>query len=149
MKIPLPETREGRLALTMVVVSLLLLMRLVSVQTQLDAKPEIEDTKKVNKKKGPSHTETFTKINPDGSKEIRKVKDEGPSETNSETTHKETPVVRLPTRYVGVALSPLDYQRPRVSVGITVHGRLDLGGYWDTKRRLDDGALGLEARYRF
>lgn len=59
------------------------------------------------------------------------------------------PDAPLPYRYVGVALQPLDWQHPRVSAGFAVGRHLDLGAYWDSARRLNDGALGAEARGRF
>lgn len=59
------------------------------------------------------------------------------------------PDAPLPYRYIGVALTPLEWKHPRVSAGFAVGRHLDLGAYWDSSRRIDDGALGAEARGRF
>ena len=55
----------------------------------------------------------------------------------------------VPYRYIGLSLTPLDWKRPRVSAGFALGRNLDAGAYWDSSRRLNDGALGAEARARF
>lgn len=55
----------------------------------------------------------------------------------------------LPYRYIGLAATPADYRHPRISAGIALGRHLDVGGYWDSARRLNDGALGAEARAHF
>lgn len=130
-------------------------------QAALDARPLVEDFKADARvedvRRDPVTIKRRTETTkPDGTKKV--VDSEriigavaSHTETKSESAHKETPVAPafVPTRYVGAALTPLDWQHPRISAGLTFHGRLDLGGYWDTARRLNDGALGLESRYRW
>ena len=128
-------------------------------QAQLDARPATEDfradTRTEDVRRGPSVVERHVKILPDGTKTIDSKRSSGAVETHveakSEASHKETPaLVWRPTRYVGAALTPLDWQHPRISAGITTAGgRLDLGAYWDTARRLNDGAIGGEGRLRW
>lgn len=68
----------------------------------------------------------------------------------SRDTHPACPdPLRPPTRYVGAGWSPLDERRPRIRAGGTLFGRLDLGGYYDTAKTPAQGALGIEAAYRF
>ena len=55
----------------------------------------------------------------------------------------------VPYRYIGLSVTPLDWKHPRVSAGFALGRNLDAGAYWDTARRLNDGALGAEARGRF
>lgn len=130
-------------------------------QAIIDAKPLVEDFKAdariENVRRDPVTIKRRTETTkPDGTKKVVDSERiigavDSHLETKSESSHKETPIApsRAPTRYVGAALTPLDWQHPRISGGLTFAGRLDLGAYWDTARRLTDGALGLETRYRW
>lgn len=93
---------------------------------------------------------------PDGTETTRTVTDRSPetvtTDKDREKERTETPpqVASVnPYRYIGLALTPLDWKRPRVSAGFTLWRHVDAGAYWDTSRRLNDGALGAEARARF
>lgn len=153
--------RLPRSAYVIAVLSLLLLWAgkvIVVQQTQLDARPLTEDVKldarTEDVRRGPVEISRTTTVAPDGTKTtvaVRKIAaEERHTAASTESAHKETPVpVWRPTRYVGASLTPLDWQHPRISAGVTYGGRLDLGVYWDTARRLNDGALGAETRYRF
>jgi len=153
--------RLPRSAYVIGLLSLLLLWagKVITVQqTLLDAKPLVEehkvDARTEDVRRGPVKKVKTTTTLPDGTKTTTTTTDSGPVEIHKdvklEVARKETPVaVRVPTRYVGASLTPLDWQHPRISAGLTFHGRLDLGAYWDTARRLNDGALGLESRYRW
>lgn len=77
---------------------------------------------------------------------------EGGEETTASRSLRETPVGPEPaakTGYIGLALDPFEYRKPRFSAGVTLADRLDLGGYWDSRRALNDGAVGVESRLRF
>lgn len=94
---------------------------------------------------------------PDGTVTTRTTTDKAPETT---TTDKAKDVERvevppqvadapLPYRYIGVALTPLDWDHPRASAGFAIGRHLDVGIYWDTALRFNDGAVGAEARGRF
>lgn len=82
-------------------------------------------------------------------KVVERVIERGERRTETVKEHSERPVClperRAPTRYVGVALAPDAWQKPRISGGLTFADRLDVGGYFDSHY----SALGLESRYRF
>lgn len=55
------------------------------------------------------------------------------------------PAPRPKTRYAGLAAAPDAWRRPRVSAGLTLADRLDLGAYYDSRY----AAFGLETRVRW
>ena len=94
---------------------------------------------------------------PDGTITTRTTTDKAPETVSTDKAKEvervevppQVPDAPLPYRYIGVALTPLDWKHPRVSAGFALGRNLDVGAYWDAARRFYDGALGAEARGRF
>ncbi len=94
---------------------------------------------------------------PDGTTTTNTTTDKAPETTTTDKAKEadrvevppHMPDAPLPYRYIGVAMTPLDWKHPRASAGFAIGRHFDLGVYWDTARRFNDGALGAEARGRF
>lgn len=93
---------------------------------------------------------------PDGTVTTRTTTDKAPETTvtdnSKEVERLEVPPAvpqAIPYRYIGLSLTPTDWRHPRVSAGFAIGRHLDAGAYWDSSRRIDDGAVGAETRARF
>jgi hypothetical protein len=129
--------------------------------TALRARPAVKFRDRIVEKrvvvKGPVRIVKEVVKAPDGTETTRTTTDRAVETVNvdkdSEKERVEVPPqvpdAPLPYRYIGVALTPLDWKHPRASAGFAIGRHLDLGVYWDTARRFNDGAVGAEARGRF
>lgn len=138
---------------------------IATLRAALEAKPAVQervvykDRVVFKRVEGPTRTETRTVIAPSGDRVIEKVvyKDrvvvERDSEKAGETARVETPNCppekHLPTRYLGLGLDPLRYEKPRLRAGLTFWNRLDVGAAYDTRFAPTNGAAQLEAAWRF
>lgn len=165
LRLPLLPHKDTILVGTIAILTFMLWQAgqgLERLQAQLDARPLVTDHKvdarTEDYRRGPTKTVRKTVVAPDGTKTTETTREvaaeERHTEAKTETLHTETPIA-LPqaparTRYVGLALNPFHYTRPRLSAGLTFwDGRLDAGAYWDSKLPWDNGAFGAETRYRF
>ena len=126
----------------------------------LRARPAVEFRDRVVEKRvvvrGPVRVVKEVVKAPDGTETTRTTTDRAgetvTTDKDREKERTETPpqvAAAVPYRYIGLALTPLDWKRPRISAGFALGRNLDAGAYWDSSRRLKDGALGAEARARF
>lgn len=150
---PLPRSTYVIAALS---VMLLWAGKVITVQqTQLDARPLVEDFKADARvedvRRAPVTIKRRTETTkPDGTKKVVDSERiigavDSHVEATSEVSHKETPAAapRARTRYVGVGVDPLNYLAlPRLRAGVTVFGAVDVGVAYDKR-------FWLEAAYRF
>jgi hypothetical protein len=126
----------------------------------LRARPTVEFRDRVVERRvvvrGPVRVVKSVVKAPDGTITTNTTTDKAPETTSvdkaKEAERVETPPQapnRVQYRYVGLSLAPTDWRRPRVSLGVSLGRNLDVGAYWDTARRLSDGAVGAEGRARF
>lgn len=161
--------RRHEVVLGLLAVALLLLytagVKIHALKAALAARPEVDAASESHTFKGPTLTKEkvrrFTRPPAPGEpkdcpavnvEEVERETLEGAQESHASSSRHEKPVGPEPaakTLYAGVALGPLAYQKPRFSAGVTLADRLDLGGYWDSRRALNDGAVGVETRLRF
>jgi hypothetical protein len=126
------------------------------LKAQLAARPEIlvtaVDTRSEDVRRGPVTITRKTTTTPQGVKTVESTREIGAVETHTEAKRedakKETPVQAAPerarTRYVGLAVNPLDYARvPRFRGGVTLWSAVDLGVATDFRH------LWVESSYRF
>lgn len=167
--LPLPKSNEGKLALFSTVASLVLLVLLTRAQTQLDAKPVVEDFKvdarTEDVRRGTVAIKRKSVTEPDGTKTVESERIIGPVEShttsNAESSRRETPIgllARPRTRYAGLSVPIAAFAQPRlarptVSLGLTIWGAWDGGLGIDTAKMAKPTdlpeALRLETRYRF
>lgn len=146
----LPSRSELELA-GLVVIALLLALflnerRKVAMRDAIiAARPAVEERVQLVRTEAPARVVTKYLEG----KVVERVIERGERRTETVKEHSERPACpaerRAPTRYVGVALAPDAWQKPRISGGLTFADRVDLGGYYDSRY----SALGVETRYRW
>lgn len=135
-------------------------LKLRAAELALATKPKVEYVKQIFEKTvttaGPERVVEKIREIPGGERIIERVvyRDTVKTETGTETKvdRKEEaacPPAASRKRYVGLALDPLNTQRPRLRAGLTIWNRFDLGGAYDSRFAPNQGALQIEAAYRF
>lgn len=128
--------------------------------TALRARPTVEFRDRIVEKRmvvrGPVRIVKDVVKAPDGTITTRTTTDKGIETTNvdkaKDSERTETPpqvLDAIPYRYIGLSAAPEDWKHPRVSAGFALGRHLDAGAYWDSARRINDGAFGAEVRGRF
>ena len=124
----------------------------------LQARPRVEFVERVVEKRvivrGPVRIIKDVVKAPDGTITTRTTTDRSAETVTSDkardTERTEAPAAAAsPGRYVGLSVNPLDWKRPRIGAGLAIGAHLDMGAYWDSTRKLNDGAIGAETRIRF
>jgi len=124
----------------------------------LQRRPQVEFVERVVEKRvivrGPVRIIKDVVKAPDGTITTRTTTDRAAETVTSDkardTERTEAPAASAaPSRYVGLSANPLDWKRPRIGAGLALGAHLDVGAYWDSTRKLDDGAIGAETRIRF
>lgn len=146
----LPSRSEAELAGLVVIVFLAALFlnergKVATRDAIIAARPAVEERTHIVRVEAPA--KVITKYLE--GKVVERTIERGERRTETGSERSERPACpaerRAPTRYIGVALAPDAWQKPRVSGGLTFAERLDLGAYYDSRY----SATGVETRYRW
>ena len=141
---PLPRSVYAIVGLSLALIAACLHIR--SLRATIAARPTVQDRIITKTVQGPTKTEVRTIIKPGGERIEERIVYVESKVTDRATEHSEAPApIRLKTRYAGVRVDLLDYERPTLRAGLTVWGTYDLGATFDTRNMRP----GIEAAWRF
>lgn len=140
----LPRSYYTIAALSVLLIAAIIHIR--NLQGALAAKPTVQDRIITKTIQGPTKTEVRTIVKPGGERIEERIVYVESKTTERENEHSEAPQgIKLKTRYAGVRVDLLDYERPTLRAGLTVWGTYDLGATFDTRNMRP----GIEAAWRF
>lgn len=149
-----PKSLDERLLIGCVILGVLLAAagaKILRLQEQLAARPEIDDHQSVRTVQGPTRTVYRTIEKPGGERIVERERTVESRVVETVIDHTEALAApRARNRYVGFGVDPLRYAAlPRLRAGVTVFRSVDLGVSYDARFSPVGGAFGIEAAYRF